>query len=336
MKSICGYKTDQDFYDMFRKVDQIKDATKESYIYSLKRITRITNKSLCESILDPIKTFAILQEGISSKPSLLTTIAAVLAVLKYTGEKVKNESLYDKWYATCAPLLQDQMKSRTSNEPTKRQLDAMVTWDEVKEMYMKLGKEAYASEDHLLISFYYLLKPRRQEDYHRIKVIQKAGDKVEGLDSYIDLTAKQPMIVVKKYKTSDSHKTWIKVLKPEHIKLIKASLKKTPREFLFIKDNGEPYTKANSFTQNSNRMLKKMFGKPVTVNTLRHSYSTFRDADRSLTLRDRLEDAKDMGHSLETHMAYVLKTTSKPKKKDEVKFILKKKGKTFVCTEVSK
>lgn len=335
MKSICGHKTDDDFYNMFRKVEEIKPATKDSYIYSLKRITKLTGKSLCDSILEPKKTYSVLAKGITSKPTLQTTIASVLAVLKYTGEKVKNVKLYDKWYNVCAPLLEEQRKARVSNEPTERQRKVFVTWEEVIDMYEKLSIKQYASDEHMLIAFYYMLKPRRQMDYHRVKVIDKQGDKPEGLHTYIDLTAKEPCIVVSLYKTAGSHKTWKRPLTAEHVAIIKKSLKDTPREYLFTKRNGEPYDKPNSYTKRSNRMLNKMFGKAVTVNTLRHSYSTHRFEDKDLSLLDRIEDAKDMGHSLETHLAYVLKMSKKKKgKNDDAKFVFKKKGKTFVCTEV--
>jgi integrase len=341
MKSICGHKTDEDFYEMFQKVDEIKPATKDSYIYSLKRVTKITGKSLCESILHPKKTFSLLEKGIPSKSTLQTTIASVLAVLKYTGEKVNNRKLHEKWSEVCSPLLQERIKERASNEPTERQREVFVTWDEVEKMYAKLSKENYASDEHMLIAFYYMLRPRRQLDYHRIKVIQHEGDKVKGLDTYVDLLAKKPFIAISRYKTAKSYKTWKWPLAQQHVDIIKESLRKTPREYLFTKANGEPYSIPNSYTKRSNRMLHKIFGKAVTVNILRHSFSTHRDADKSLTLWDRMEDAKAMGHSLETHLSYVLKMSEDKKEKEvtknnkkDVQYIMKKKGRTYVCTEV--
>lgn len=334
MKSICGYKTDEDFYKVILSSKEIKDATQKSYVYSFKRITKITGTNLCESILNPKSTFVALQKGIDSKPTLKTTIGAVLAALKYTGEKVKNKKLFDNWYEIYFPLLQENEKQRLGNEPSKKQKDTMVRWEDVAKVHAALGKRKYASSEHLLLSFYYLLKPRRQEDYYRVRILQKKGDKAHSDESFVDLISKTPYIIVKKYKTSDTYKPWTKVLDPKLVQILKDNLKASPRQYVFTQTDKEPFGNRNSYTKYSNRMLKKIFGKTVTVNSLRHAYSTFRNEDRDLTIGERKEDATDMGHSLETHMAYALHKTKTAKKIIPRKFILKKNGKTFVCKEL--
>jgi hypothetical protein len=351
MKLICSVKTDEDFYDVLRKSDEIKGTSKDSYIYSMKRITKITGKTLCESLRTPKETYAQLVANVKSRSTLNTTVSSVLAVLKHTGEKHKNKGLFEAWYEVCLPLFQEIKKVRLSNEPTDRQKDVELSWDEIGKMYEKLKRDEYGSKAHLRLSFYYLLKPRRQADYHRIRVLTKKNDKVDegSKDTLIDLRVKEPYIEVREYKTSKWHKIWRKTLKPEHAELIRWSVENSPRLYLFEKKNGEPYDVPNSYTKDTNRILYKVWKKAVTVNSLRHAYSTHRNNDRNLSLGDRLEDAKDMGQSLETHLAYVLRNskTEKKEKKDEKekkeknetpkagpKFIVKKRGRTYVCTEI--
>lgn len=333
MKLICSQKTDEEFYKVLNETDGIKTGTKEAYIYSLKRITKITDKSLCDSLRTPKETYKKLAATLQ-RSTLNTTVSSVLAVLKHTGEKHKNKKLFDVWYEVCLPLFQEVKRVRLSNEPTERQKETQVTWEEVGEMYEKLKKEEYGSKAHLRLSFYYLLKPRRQADYHRIRVLTRKEDvETDSMDSLIDLRVKEPFIEVREYKTSKWHKVWKKTLNPEHVALIKWNIEKTPRTYMFEMRDGSAYSAPNSYTRDTNRILNKIWNKPVTVNSLRHSYSTHRNNDRSLSLGDRLEDAKDMGQSLGTHLAYVLRT-AKDGKKPSAKFIMKKKGKTFVCTEV--
>lgn len=338
MKLICSAKTDEDFYKVLNETNNIKAGTKESYIYSLKRITKITGKSLCESIRDPKETYAKLAANLKGS-TLNTTVSSVLGVLKHTGEKHKNKRLFDVWYEVCLPLFQEVKKARLSNEPTERQKEAEVSWEEVGKMFNKLKRERYGSKAHLRLSFYYLFKPRRQMDYHRIRLLKGKDEDLptDSKDSFIDLRVKEPYIEEREYKTSKWHKAWKKILLPEHVELIRWSLEKSPRSYMFEKKDGKPYSVANSYTKATIRILKRIWKKPVTVNSLRHAYSTHRNNDRTLTLGERLEDAKDMGQSLETHLAYVLQNAKKEKKnvtKPGSKFIMKKKGKTFVCTEV--
>jgi integrase len=109
---------------------------------------------------------------------------------------------------------------------------------------------------------------------------------------------------VNQFKTARGNKNWEKEIPTDLLKVIKASLKMHPRNYLFAQKSGEPYMNANSFQKNSNSVLKKVFkNNKVSVNSLRHSFRTFRSKG-ALTVNELKEDAHNLGHSLETSLKY--------------------------------
>lgn len=298
-KNICDYESDDMFYDFILKTPKIRLATKQTYIFALKRITSITKKPLCVSIESANVTYKKLREQIQSNSSLKTTVATILAIMKYTGEKTRNKPLFEKWYRIYKPLVEDAENHRKANLPTQRQMDTMIKWEEVVKVYKGT---TITNEQRLVLAMYCLVPPRRQQDYFAVNLTKP---KVNNNESYIDL--KTADMVIKHFKTVDKYNTWTTKIPNELVDLINKSLKDNPRDYLFVMNSGKPFGNRNSFTKYSNRILEKIFGKKVTVNCLRHAFSTWRNSDRTLTIGERMNDAAAMGHSLETHLSYALK-----------------------------
>jgi hypothetical protein len=198
---------------------------------------------------------------------------------------------------------------RENNIPSDRQRQASIAWTKVLSRHAALSKTAYGSSDHMLLSFYVLLKPRRQGDYYHLRILdakrKETGD--EKLNAFIVLRGvPKPYISVVEYKTSNSLKPWTRELPSELVSVIKANLKthKT-KDYIFVQKDGTPFQSRNAFTQYSNRVLKRVLGGNTTVNSLRHAYASFRNK-LGLSLKQRQMDAMDMGHSLETHLSYAV------------------------------
>ena len=110
-------------------------------------------------------------------------------------------------------------------------------------------------------------------------------------------------LTLNKYKTSSKYKTLTRQIPDKLIRVILASLRKQPRDYLFVDDRGLPYTKKNSYTKYSNRILQKIFNKRVTVSTLRHSFISSIDFNAS-TPRDLFEKSRNMAHSIAMQQLY--------------------------------
>ena len=71
--------------------------------------------------------------------------------------------------------------------------------------------------------------------------------------------------------------------------------------YLFTNSIGGPYDRSQ-YSGYSVRMLERLFGKPVTLTTLRHSYTSSLDYNRPI--RELNEIAHSMGHSVGVQHMY--------------------------------
>ena len=301
-----------DIYECIKNSEFITDSTKAVYFFSLKRIEKYTKKDINTAIDNPAETFVVLEKSILNRLSLKTTIASILAVLKHSNMKKTHKKLFEKWYKIYIPLLKEANEDRLNNIASSRQLKSNIKWESVLNTFSILLKKDPSSRECLLLGFYVILKPRRQEDYFQVYIYSKKSKEQinKELPAYIDL--KTNMIVINLFKTSKSMPPFKKTLPAELLGLLSISLKKDPRKYLFTQNNGEMFSNRNSFTQYSNRILKKTLVHNTTVNTLRHAYSSYRNK-LGLTLKERKNDSYDMGHTLETHLSYAVDTNNDPK-----------------------
>lgn len=295
--------------DFITKSEIITKATKESYIYSIKRVEKYTNKSIEDALNAPETTFKTLEDAISNRASLKTTIAALLGLMKHSGLKTKNKKLFERWYKLYMPLLKEASDDRLNNRASDRQLKSNIRWEQVLDKFKHLLNTDPGGRDTLLLGFYVILKPRRQEDYFQIYIYPKSlktvtkPEEFKARPAYIDFRTNT--IVINQFKTAKSMPPFKKTIPDELLGLLAISLKLKPRRYVFTQSDGSLFKTPNSFTQYSNRIFKKILGPHVTVNTLRHAYSSYRNS-LSLTLKERKNDSYDMGHTLETHLSYAV------------------------------
>lgn len=312
-KAFCLSRPDSYYLQSINNAT-LSEKTKASYMFSIQRIQRlIPGKSLCDIMLSPNESFKALKGAITNQGSLQTTCASLLAVFKHAGIKKDKPATWQAWYDHFHPLSSEITKQRESNVPTENQEKARVEWSTVVKCLDKLSKTANGSRNHVLLALYTLIPPRRQEDYFAVYIYQEKSDNTPKIDhhAYIDLNVSKPFIHVRDFKTSAALHPWTKELPLRLLAIIQKSLIVCPRNYLFTQKNGLPYTSANSFTKFSNGALSKMLGENVTINSLRHSYSSKIKQDNNLSVGQHKEVARDMGHSQATNMTYAFITPPK-------------------------
>lgn len=291
--------------------DDIKDGTKAAYEYAMKRLMKLDpDKNPKWFMKHPKKTMRMLTTNDTTKKeqTLLATLCGFMAYMRYAGVPDKYPKMFQTWKKLYGPLAYVSNTRQGENEPTERQKNGMVSWDKLADMRTKLGKDAYGSKEHLLLSMYSMIPPRRQMDYHHVHILKKSvsDEEKKKMPAYIDTKQKPIHIVVNRYKTAKEGQYWTKELPKELLKVINASLKLKPRSVLFVDDrSGAPFTTVDSFQKNTNKTLKKLFdNKDVSVNSLRHAYTSWRQHQK-FTVNELKESSDDMGHSLETSLKYV-------------------------------
>jgi len=157
-------------------------------------------------------------------------------------------------------------------------------------------------QNYIILSLYYgHIVPRRSLDYVELKYQNYDKDK----DNYLDL--KKERFVFNKFKTAQKMG---KELKGEQTLDIPPALKKIltkwiaiiPKEIdtLIFNTNLEPLSSVTL-----NQRLNALFGKKISVNSLRHFYLTSKYKQLMLANEDMAEDMEQMGSSSAQAKVYV-------------------------------
>ena len=279
---------------------QLSPVTKKVYLERLRYIINDTQVELNEILINPDKYLKWVEEHSSTPQTQKSYISAILAVFKHTpGLKDKYRQHYYKWYEGFKKNHNSIDENYKHNKPSEKQKEGYV---EYKDIIKKRDSLLEGSKERLLLSLYTYLPPLRS-DFNKIYIYEKEPKTYE-YDNYITLFEDKPKLVLQEYKTAKTNEIYEKELPDELVKEIKISLKNNPREWLFM-DRTKNYYRSSSFTKWINRTLKKLFGKPLTISLIRHSYINQLDFNK-LTVKQKEDIANDMRHTTNTQDRYRL------------------------------
>lgn len=285
------------FKDIIDKTD-LSDVSKNNYKYRLDRLTTLTNKDVDWIINNCKKTLTILAKNKITEPqSVKAMINAILTIFKHTkGLRQTKQKAYTCWINHFKEVNEKAQEKYEKIEPSERQIEAYVPWNEIIAKRDELDK---TSNEYLVLCLYTMLPPARA-DFNKVKIIkenQVTDELVKEYPNHLIIMPKGMKLVYNEFKTKSKRlQNYEKILPNELVKVIKDSLKRQPREFLIVDKNGEPYHKANSFTQHVKRVLYKVFKKNMSINTLRHSFINGVDMN-TITPLEKESLARDMMHS---------------------------------------
>ena len=290
--------------------------TVENYLSTIKRIKRLfvdnavaaaaVAVSTYEVLTRPGVTYGVLLHAIDSYKTLEVTVAHVLGIMKHCG--LRDTPQFCLWRGIYALLQEDVREARDSGVPTPRQEAGRLDWNAVMDTNERLKKELPpGSMDALLSAMYVDVPPRRQADYHRVFLLTLPEQEARALQepAHIDLTVTPPRIHIRQFKTVRHQGAYEAPLPPAIVVVLRASLQRDPREYLFVQADGRPFERVASFTAYHNRALKRLFGPGVSNNSLRHALATHVNA-APRTLLERKSVAHAMGHAVVTNMQYAL------------------------------
>ena len=319
---------DKTYRKHIKNSKMLNDKSKETYLKRLdiiqgdiwkncKSVKNKVGKGKClyyivkhpEAFMEKLDEYVNKTEGRLDKNKLSvhakdSYVSAIGAIFRHTPGMIQKEHLlYQQWLDIHKEVREPINTKYKSNKPTERQEKAYVSFDKIEKIRDSLQK---GSEIRLLISMYTMIPPVRS-DYYEVKFYYNENDIPNDNSNYI-LLGKKPHIGLRKYKTSKTYKL-IKIDIPNNlINEIKYSLEKKPRDYLFVKKNGEPY-KENSYNKQMNRLLKKTINDNFSLTAFRHIFITRRDLkleEKSGLERDKV--AKIMGHSIATQQNYLWHT----------------------------
>ena len=158
-------------------------------------------------------------------------VSPILGLI-YHNQALKEDKkkIFEQWKDVQKTIRQPIEEKYKSNQPTTRQKNAYISFDELIKVKDNLPK---GSQERLLLMMYTEIPPVRS-DYHKTKIYNRKPSKVNDNENYIILTKTNPRIILQQYKTS-------KTYKEQEIKIpklladeIRDNLKTYKRDYLFV------------------------------------------------------------------------------------------------------
>ena len=183
-----------------------------------------------------------------------------------------------------------------SNEPTDKQKEMVVPFEELIEA---LGKLKKGTPEHLLLAFYTKVPPVRAE-YFEMKLIFE-DDKIPEEGNYIIM--KEGKLVIHDFKANKTCPTIETIISDEVMVWVRRSLVNTPRKYLFVTPKESKPFERTAFSNWACRTLTRIFKKPMNLTVLRHIYITHMIAIKTPVSELKML-AKNMGHSRTSQRMY--------------------------------
>jgi integrase len=191
-----------------------------------------------------------------------------------------------------------QKENWVSQEQVREKFDSMYEALKPKLISKKIdGKTLNEFSDLLLLALTsgLYIPPRRSLDWVEFKV--------KNFDKKVENYMLKGKFYFNRYKTDKTYGMETIDIPSELQTLLKKYISYLPssQEYLFVNNKG---SKINSVK--IALTLNKVFGKNVSVNGLRHSYITEKYKNMP-ALKDMMQTAKEMGHSLDQALLYIKK-----------------------------
>ena len=279
-----------------------KDSIK-NYLKNLKTIENLSKKTLASPtiygiLLNPHRMESIIVEYVNNnsfsnsfRNSLFASILALF--LHNCSFKNENMELFEHWREIQKKYMKVTDDAYIDKKTSERQKKINLTFQDI----IKLRDSLEESDIRLLLFFYTEIPSLRGGDLYRVSINKREIN-------YIDMKAKR--LIVGEFKTSKSYGKIEISLNDSIMKELTGSLKKHPRNFLFVDSKNNAYTR-NTFNKKMNSKLKKVSKNDfINLTDLRHIYLENIDLSK-MSVREKENLAKAMGHSRATQELYQLK-----------------------------
>lgn len=218
--------------------------------------------------------------------------------------KLENKKLY---YDKMIELKNINNKERKDNKVDIKKMNDYASLKELENMVKQMPEETTLDLQHKLLLALYVLQPPLRNDYASVKILYKKPKEDKG--NYFIIRKKSAVFHLNEYKTKDIFKKQVykysDKLNKDIYKLLKLSLEKEPRDFLFTKKD-KPLTETD-ISKLIPALFSKYINKHITINMLRQIYETNLIQSplyNNLSLNQKEEMHKKLLHSFNTAQEY--------------------------------
>lgn len=274
----------------------LSPVTKKTYKDRAAMLKKETKRSLYYIAAHPEVYIPWLDTQYPNVASKKVYLSFILGLYKYNpgfSDQCPNAyNMYVEAFKEADKAVETKYKE---NKPSDRQKDGYVPHDD---LIKKRNMLPEGSIDRLLLGFYTYLPPIRCE-YGRIALVDNKSDSQEP-NRIVD----GKHLIISQFKTKRYHSPYVKELPAPLVKELRHSLSVQPRQFLFVNKYGNPFT-PNGYSRWTGERFFELFGKPLTVTLIRHSFINTLDFN-NLTVAEKERIAEAMQHTVSTQDRYRL------------------------------
>ena len=285
----------------------ISEETKRTYIATLKIIQKFIPKywSFNFIVYNPDKFIRKVDDYLMNNTNHInphTKKIYITVIMRFIENK--NTDTYQYWIKELEKVQKQIDDVIKSNKPIEKQKKAYISLNEINKIRNNLE---IGSLDRLILSLYTDIPPLRS-DFGECKILENYGD-IDESKNYIILNDKK--LILNQFKTKKKYNTLNLDIPEILVSEIRESIKKNPREYLFLNREKKPYTNKRAFNLFINGRLKKILNKPnFTLLMFRHIYIT----DNKIHEKSILEQeqiAQKMADSISLQQRYSFKCWNK-------------------------
>ena len=268
--------------------------------------------SLRSILMDPDKYYFWIRDYFLKLTTRKNMITTVLALFKHDPKL--DKTAHNKWRKIHNELDAFQDAKYKRNLPSEKQLQQYIPFEEIEGKYDVLKRrkkrpETLAESLHfLLLSLVVHTRPKRR-NYGSVKIYNGKDPNIKNTN-YLVLNKSNSFFVFKDFKTNRTFKRIDESVPQAFIDDLQESLKKYPRQFLFVNSHKNPFDTNDKYGKFFSKTFEILFGKAMGTSMLRHIYITEKIDWNDSSLEEQESEARLMMHSTDVQRQY---KWSKPK-----------------------
>lgn len=312
---------DDDWYYKKLKDNIENENTSQNYQHRLNALVRKINeyydenpkkprpKHIIHHLVRHPQTYkpVIVQKYNQMELTIKNVATLILSLFKYADLKCKYEKAYKGWKEFHEEYYQKETERYNKNKPTDRQKEKYISFEDMEKMYKKIKnphETQVSSLRYSLLSMYIHIRPKRS-DFAAIMVYKEDPGKKDI--NYLVLPKKGDAYFVFNHLNKVQIKdTIIEPVDKELQTVFLDSIRKYPRDYLFVGKDGLPFKTSNAFTKFVIRTFEYYFDKKIGTSMLRHIFVNEKIDLNKLTIEEKQAYAVAMGHDRSQQEKYKL------------------------------
>jgi integrase len=292
----------------------LEESTKSAYSRNFLKVSELLGIGEdYKQYLKPLKIIKKIDELDRSQSTKKGYLSAILYILKHTlkDDLKPDKKVLSSYSDHINKLNEDLQGKKDENTMTKKEKDKSMGWNDIIKLRDTMDIYANPSNrlNHFILSLYTFIPPRRVQDFSLMKIVKNKKEAKDPKFNYLIHNARGSTFIFNVFKTAKYEKDEDKIVKapPQLRKIINSYhdcyLGKKYGDFLIKSIRGNELNESN-LSKHITDFMERLTGKPIGASQFRHSYISNMEKKTDLTLKERKETAKGMGHSVMTQLEY--------------------------------